>query len=83
MRRDHFELSTTFKVHNNLVPFYLKDITHYEKPQNDFKKPLKYFFFGKRFLNIIHAKLRHNCLLKKCILKYYLYRCYMIAEPMC
>lgn len=29
MRRDRFKLSTTsiFKIHNNLVPSYLKDIT--------------------------------------------------------
>lgn len=26
-RRDRFKLSTMFKIHNNLVPSYLKDIT--------------------------------------------------------
>lgn len=36
MRRDRFELSTTFKIYNNLVPLYLKDITHYEKTTERF-----------------------------------------------
>ena len=132
-RRDRLKLSTMFKIHNNLVPSYLKDITpgirnvtsnyntrnssNYSLPrcrleafnksffpdtirkwnslnnntkeatslnifkkslQSNYTKPPKYFSFGKRFLNIIHTKLRHNC-----VLNCDLYRCNIIANPMC
>lgn len=46
--------------------------------QSNYTKPPKYFSFGKRFLNIIHTKLRHNC-----VLNCDLYRCNIIANPMC
>ena len=39
---------------------------------------LQYFSFGERHLNIIHTRLRHNCILNKD-----LFRCNIIGSPLC
>ena len=39
-------------------------------------KPPKYLSFGKRFLDIIHTKLRHRCILKSD-----LHRCNIVKDP--
>ena len=132
-RRKSIKLTTMFKVHNNLVPAYLKQIfpstrgnlsryntrntEDYDIPQcrlqlfkksfvpdivgkwnslsavskettsiKEFKrnintihrKPPPYFSFGKRYINIIHTKLRHNCILNND-----LYRRNIIESPLC
>ena len=46
--------------------------------QNNIIKPPKYSSFGKRFLNIIHTKLTHSCILKSD-----LHRCNIVEDPMC
>lgn len=45
---------------------------------NDMVKPQKYLSFGKRFINIIHTRLRHNCILNSD-----LFRCNLIDSPNC
>lgn len=132
-RRKLTKLSTMYKIHNNLVPDYLKEIfpsirtlesnyntrnrEDYTIPKcrleifkksfvpdtinkwnslsllirnnssfTSFKssiqlnqiKPPSYFCFGKRRLNIIHTKLRHNC-----ILNFDLFRKNIIESPNC
>jgi ribosomal protein S17E len=38
-------------------------ITSFKKHiQNSVDKPPRYFSFGKRFINVIHTRLRHNCI---------------------
>ena len=48
------------------------------KLSNNNDKPPKYFSYGKRYLNILHTKLRHNCILNND-----LYRCNIISNPNC
>ena len=46
--------------------------------QSTVENPPRYFSFGKRFFNIIHTRLRHNCILNSD-----LFRCNLVDNPNC
>ena len=132
-RRQAVKLTNMFKIHNNLVPQYLKEVcpdtrgntsSYHTRNSNDYtlprcrlevfkksfipdtvkkwnglstevrgqtsiekfkkhirkipSKPPLYYSYGHRYLNIIHTKLRHSCILNSD-----LYRKNIITSPNC
>ena len=64
----------------------MKQVKHFWKHEKPFRKNISieivnqpsYYAFGKHFINIIHTKLRH-----KCILHYDLYKRNITNTPFC
>ena len=66
----------------NTIPLEIRQSSSLNSFKNSFKNsknaPPSYFSHGERYWNIVHTRLRHNCVLNKD-----LFRCNIIDSPLC
>lgn len=66
----------------NGIPLEIRNLPTLKSFKKSFlsskSQPPSYFSYGERYWNVIHTRLRHNCILKKD-----LHRCKIIDSPLC